>query len=85
VAKEGVQRPWWRKLIRRGTMQEEREEREQYMDSLEQQMEEQREQIQCTLDRMAEDQDLDHLAYHASFLGYRKVYSRAARGTPGLP
>jgi hypothetical protein len=38
-------------------MQEEREEREQYMDSLEQQMEEQREQIQCTLDRMAEDSD----------------------------
>jgi hypothetical protein len=36
-------------------MQEEREEREQYMDSLERQMEEQREQIQRTLDRMAED------------------------------
>ena len=38
-------------------MQEEREQREQYMDSLEQQMEEQREQIQRTLDRMAEDSD----------------------------
>src|SRR5688500_10509675 len=38
-------------------MHEEREEREQYMDSLEQQMEEQREQIQRTLDRMAEDSD----------------------------
>src|SRR5829696_8928318 len=33
------------------------EEREQYMDSLEQQMEEQREQIQRTLDRMTEDSD----------------------------
>ena len=36
-------------------MQEEREERERYMDSLERQMEEQREQIQRTLERMAED------------------------------
>ena len=51
-AKEGVQSPWWRKLIRRGTMQEERE---QYMDSLERQMEEQREQIQRTLERTTED------------------------------
>jgi hypothetical protein len=33
------------------------EEREQYMDSLEQQMEEQREQIQRTLDRTTEDSD----------------------------
>ena len=38
-------------------MQEEREEREQYMDSLERQMEEQREQIQRTLDRTTEDSD----------------------------
>jgi hypothetical protein len=38
-------------------MQEEREEREQYMDSLEQQMEEQREQIQHTLDRTTEGSD----------------------------
>src|SRR5215211_6120798 len=38
-------------------MQEEREEREQYMDSLEQQMEEQREQIQRTLDQTTEDSD----------------------------
>jgi hypothetical protein len=38
-------------------MQEEREERERYMDSLERQMEEQREQIQCTLDRATEDSD----------------------------
>jgi hypothetical protein len=38
-------------------MREEREEREQYMDSLERQMEEQREQIQRTLDRMTEDSD----------------------------
>jgi hypothetical protein len=35
----------------------EREEREQYMDSLERQMDEQREQIQCTLDRTTEDSD----------------------------
>jgi hypothetical protein len=47
--------PWWRKLIRRGTMQEERKEREQYMDSLKRQMEEQREQIQRTLERTTED------------------------------
>src|SRR5215212_4175033 len=38
-------------------MQEEREERERYMDSLEQQMEEQREQIQRTLDQTTEDSD----------------------------
>jgi hypothetical protein len=38
-------------------VQEEREEREQYMDSLERQMEEQREQIQRTLDRTTEDSD----------------------------
>jgi hypothetical protein len=38
-------------------MQEEREEREQYMDSLELQMEHEREQIQRTLDRMTEDSD----------------------------
>jgi|SRR5215207_10149250 len=38
-------------------MQEEREEREQYMDSLEQQMEHEREQIQRTLHRMTEDSD----------------------------
>ena len=36
-------------------MQDEREEREQYMDSLERQMEEQREQIQRTLDRTTEE------------------------------
>jgi hypothetical protein len=34
-----------------------REEREQYMDSLEQQMEKQREQIQRTLDRTTEDSE----------------------------
>ena len=38
-------------------MQEEREERERYMDSLERQMEDQREQIQRTLDRTTEDSD----------------------------
>jgi hypothetical protein len=38
-------------------VQEEREERERYMDSLERQMEEQREQIQRTLDRTTEDSD----------------------------
>jgi hypothetical protein len=38
-------------------MQEEREEREQYMDSLEQQMEEQREQIERTLERTTQDSD----------------------------
>ena len=38
-------------------MHEEREEREQYMDSLEQQMEEQREQIQRTLEQMTQDSD----------------------------
>jgi hypothetical protein len=38
-------------------MHEEREEREQYMDSLEHQMEEQRERIQHTLDRTTEGSD----------------------------
>src|SRR5215204_3131016 len=38
-------------------MQEERERRERYMDSLEQQMEEQREQIDRTLERTTEDSD----------------------------
>src|SRR5829696_847288 len=38
-------------------MQEEREEREQYMDNLEQQMEEQREQIDRTLERTTENSD----------------------------
>jgi len=38
-------------------MQEEREERERYMDSIEQQMEEQREQIQRTLERTTENSD----------------------------
>src|SRR5215218_5470331 len=38
-------------------MQEEHEERERYMDSLERQMEHEREQILRTLDRMTEDSD----------------------------
>jgi|SRR5215208_1616969 hypothetical protein len=38
-------------------MPEEREEREQYMDNLEQQMEEQREQIDRTLERTTENSD----------------------------
>src|SRR5215211_4037355 len=38
-------------------MQDEREEREQYMDNLEQQMEEQREQIDRTLERTTENSD----------------------------
>jgi|SRR5215218_1746782 len=55
-------------------MQEEREEREQYMDSLEQQMEKQREQIQRTLDRMAEDSDRR-----------RKALEKLRSALPSLP
>jgi hypothetical protein len=55
-------------------MQEEREEREQYMDSLEHQMEHQREQIQRTLDRMTEDSDRR-----------RKALAKLRSALPSLP
>lgn len=55
-------------------MQEEREERERYMDSLERQMEEQREQIQRTLDRMTEDSDRR-----------RKAFDKLRSALPSLP
>jgi septal ring factor EnvC (AmiA/AmiB activator) len=68
-------------------MQEEREEREQYMDSLEQQMEEQREQIDRTLDRTTEDSDRLRKALEKlrsslpSFLGRIPVRGAAERET----
>jgi septation ring formation regulator EzrA len=55
-------------------MQEEREEREQYMDSLEQQMEEQREQIDRTLDWMAENSERR-----------RKTLEKLRSALPSLP
>ena len=69
-------------------MQEEREEREQYMDSLEQQMEEQREQIQRTLERTTEDSDRGRKALEKlrsslpSFPGRTPVRGAAERETP---
>ena len=72
-------------------MQEEREQREQYMDSLEQQMEEQREQIQRTLDRMAEDSDRRRKALEKlrsalpSFPDRTTVRGAAERKTPTEP
>jgi hypothetical protein len=72
-------------------MQEEREEREQYMDSLEQQMEEQREQIQRTLDRATEGSDRRRKALERlrsalpSFPGRTPVRGAAERETPTEP
>src|ERR687898_675133 len=57
-----------------GTMQEEREEREQYMDSLEQQMEEERQQIQRTLEQTTEDSDRG-----------RKALEKLRSALPSLP
>jgi hypothetical protein len=68
-----------------------KEEREQYMDSLEQQMEEQREQIQQTLDRMAEDSDRRRKAIEKlrsalpSFPGLALMWGAAERETPTEP
>jgi seryl-tRNA synthetase len=55
-------------------MQEEREQREQYMDSLEQQMEEQREQIDRTLERTTENSERR-----------RKALEKLRSALPGLP
>jgi hypothetical protein len=72
-------------------MQEAREEREQYMDSLEQQREEQRERIDRTLDRMAENSErrrktLEKLrSSFPSFPGRTPVRDAAKRETPTAP
>jgi septation ring formation regulator EzrA len=69
-------------------MQEEREEREQYMDSLEQQMEEQREQIDRTLERTTENSDRLRKALEKlrsslpSFLGRTPVRGASVREEP---
>ena len=69
-------------------MQEEGEERERYMDSLEQQMEEQREQIDRTLDRTTEDSDRRRKALERlrsalpSFAGRTPVQDAAEREAP---
>jgi hypothetical protein len=68
-----------------------REEHEQYMDSLEQQMEEQREQIKRTLDRTTEDSDRGWKALEqlrsalSSFPGRTPVRDAAERETPTEP
>jgi hypothetical protein len=65
-----------------------REEREQYMDSLERQMEHEREQIERTLDRMTEDSDRRQKALEKlrsalpSFPGRTPVRDSAERETP---
>jgi hypothetical protein len=72
-------------------MQDEREEHEQYMDSLEQQMEEQREQIDRTLDRTTEDSDRRRKALERlrsalrSLPGRTPVRDAAERETPTEP
>jgi hypothetical protein len=72
-------------------MQDEREEREQYMDNLEQQMEEQREQIDRTLERTTEDSDRGRKALEKlrsalpSFPGRTPVRGGAERETPKEP
>src|SRR5215213_8466736 len=72
-------------------MQEEREEREQYMDSLEQQMEEQREQIDRTLERTTENSDrrrkaLEKLrSFLPSFPGRTPVRGAPVREEPIEP
>jgi hypothetical protein len=64
-------------------MQEEREEREQYMDSLEQQMEHEREHIQRTLDRMTKDSDRGRKALEKLRSALRSFPSRIpVRGAP---
>jgi hypothetical protein len=55
-------------------MQDEHEERERYMDSLEQQMEHERQQIQRTLDQMTEDSDRR-----------RKALEKLRSALPSLP
>jgi uncharacterized protein YecE (DUF72 family) len=73
------------------TMHEEREEREQYMDSLEQQMKEQREQIDRTLEQTTQDSDrrrkaLDKLRSSLpSFPGRTPVRDAAEGETPTEP
>ena len=68
-----------------------REEREQYMDSLERQMEEQREQIQRTLDRTTEDSDRRRKALERlrssfpSFPSRTPVRAATERKTPTKP
>src|SRR5829696_4421956 len=55
---ESVQRPWWHGLFGENLARfRNREEHEQYMDSLEWQMEHQREQIDRTLEQTTEDSD----------------------------
>ena len=72
-------------------MQEEREERERYMDNLEQQMEEQREQIDRTLERTTEDSDRRRKALERlrsalrSLPGRTPVRDAAERETPTEP
>ena len=72
-------------------MQDEREKREQYMDSLEQQMEEQREQIDRTLERTTEDSDRRRKALERlrsalrSLPGRTPVRDAADRETPTEP
>src|SRR5918994_4342118 len=74
-----------------GTMQEEREERERYMDGLELQMEHEREQIQRTLERMTEDSDRRRKALEKlrsalpSFLGHTPVRGAPVREEPIEP
>jgi hypothetical protein len=82
---ESVQRPWWHGLFGENLARfRNREEHEQYMDSLEWQMEHHREQIDRTLEQTTEDSDRRRKALERlrsslpSFPGRTPV-----RGAPG--
>ena len=89
---ESVHSLWWRRVFGDNSARfHNREEREQYMDSLEQQMEEQREQIDRTVELTTEDSDRRRKALEKlrsalpSFLGRTPVRGGAERETPTEP
>src|ERR671921_260566 len=72
---ESVHSLWWRRVFGDNSARfHNREEREQYMDSLERQMEHQREQIDRTLERATEDSDRG-----------RKALEKLRSSLPSLP
>jgi hypothetical protein len=89
---ESVQRPWWHGLFGENLARfRNREEHEQYMDSLEWQMEHHREQIDRTLEQTTEDSDRRRKALERlrsslpSFPGRTPVRDAAERETPTEP
>jgi hypothetical protein len=89
---ESVQRAWWRRVFGENLRRfRNREEHEQYMDSLEWQMEHHREQIDRTLEQTTEDSDRRRKALESlrSFLpslsGRTSVRGATERETPTEP